>query len=179
MSPEEWLVSQASDIFSFGRFDLRSYVPNIYLIHTPWTQNLHCFISAPQISGESAIFSPTNLEALATVEKVEDLSKQTTAIAEQAVHWLTRSTAAEKQALTFQSEADRFLKETQSTLDVVTNFDVKVAGMEGFFFFGFYTLYESLSGNLSSLLSVTVSPQSSATNAPADQYIWKPLFYLF
>ena len=95
-------------------------------------QNLHFFISAPQISGESAIFSPTNLEALATVEKVEDLSKQTTAIAEQAVHWLTRSTAAEKQALTFQSEADRFLKETQSTLDVVTNFDVKVAGMEGY-----------------------------------------------
>ena len=82
-----------------------------------------------QTSGEFAIFSPTNLKALASVETVEYLSNQTSAIVNQATHWLGRSTAAEQKALGFQSEAIGLLQEAQSTLDVVTNFDSKVAGL--------------------------------------------------
>ncbi|GFN92862.1 LOW QUALITY PROTEIN: laminin subunit gamma-1 [Plakobranchus ocellatus] len=83
-----------------------------------------------QTSGESAIFSPTNLQALATVETVEQLTNQTKEIVEQAASWLGRATAAQQKAASYQSEANRFLQSAQSTLDVITNFDEKAADVQ-------------------------------------------------
>ncbi|GFR92424.1 laminin subunit gamma-1 [Elysia marginata] len=83
-----------------------------------------------ETTGEFALFSPTNLQALASVETVEDLANQTAEIVQQASHWLGRSTAAERKALGFQSEANILLQKAQSTLDVVTNFDAKAADVQ-------------------------------------------------